>query len=134
MHISPLRNGSTRHPDTDIVLVEGEIDGNTGKERLLIAPYHIHHNDEELFYVLSGKIAFIVGDEEIVASAGDAVLVPPGAVHTWWAASAEPARYLIAMPKRIDNLILALQGGSGAYQNIEDAFSDHDSTFLGWTR
>lgn len=134
MHVSPLFNGSVRHPESDIVLVEGEIEGSTGEERLLIAPYHIHHNDEEIFYVLSGQIGFVVGDDEFIASAGDAVLVPPGAVHTWWAASEEPARYLIAMSPRMDDLILAIHSDSASYENMETLFADYDSTFIGWTR
>lgn len=134
MHVSPLFNGSARHPDADIVLVEGEIDGASGDERLLIAPYHIHNSDEELFYVLSGQIGFIVGDDEFIASAGDAVLVPPGAVHTWWAASEEPARYLIAMPQRMDDLVLAIHRDADSYENMESLFADYDSTFIGWTR
>lgn len=134
MHASPLFNGSLRHPEANIVLVEGEIEGATGDERLLIAPYHIHHSDEELFYVLTGQIGFIVGDNEFIAAAGDAVLVPPGTIHTWWAASAEPARYLIAMPKRMDDLIIAIHSNAASYENMEAVFADYDSTFIGWTR
>lgn len=134
MLVSPLMNGSIRHPDADIVLAEGEIEGHTGPDRLLIAPYHIHHKDEELFYVLSGRIGFIVDDEELLAAAGDAVLVPPGSVHTWWAASESPSRYLIAMSRQMDDLIISLHDGSYAPENIAQAFTDHDSTFIGWTR
>lgn len=134
MLVSPLLNGSLRHPDADIVLVEGEIEGNSGEDRMLIAPYHIHHADEEIFYILSGQIGFVVGDDEFIAAAGDAVLVPPGAVHTWWSASESPARYLIAMPKRLDGLITTLHNGSYGPENMAQAFSDHDSTLIGWTR
>lgn len=134
MLVSPLSNGSLRHPKADIVLVEGEIEGSTGNERLLIAPYHMHHSDEEIFYILSGRIGFIVSDDEFIASAGDAVLVTPGSVHTWWAASEEPARYLIAMPQRMDDLILAIHNDSASYDNMEALFADYDSTFIGWSR
>ncbi len=131
---SPLLNGSTRHPDADIVLVEGEIEGASGRERVLIAPYHFHHSDEEIFYVLSGQLGFIVDEDEYVASPGDAVFVPPGAVHTWWAASTTPVRYLIAMPKRLDDLVIALHDGSYSPENLAQAFTDHDSTLIGWAR
>lgn len=134
MHVSPLLNGSTRHPEAGFVLVEGTIDGHAGEDRLLIAPYHIHHHDEEIFYVLSGKIGFIVGDDELIASAGDAVLVPPGTVHTWWAASEEPAGYLIAMSKRMDDLINAIHAGPFSPDEMAQIFTDHDSTLIGWTR
>lgn len=134
MLISPLRNCSLRHPDAQFVLVEGEIEGHTGEDRMLIAPYHIHHTEEEIFYVLSGQIGFVVGNDEFIASAGDAVLVPPGTIHTWWAAAESPARYLIAMPKRLDDLITALHDRSYAPEDMAKAFSDHDSTLIGWTR
>lgn len=134
MFVSSLIDGSIRHPDADIVLVEGEIEGNSSESRLLIAPYHLHHSDTELIYVLSGHIGFIVGNDEFVASAGDAVLVPPGTIHTWWAAGVSPARYLIAMSKRIDDLINSLHNGSYAQEDFAKAFADHDSTLIGWTR
>lgn len=134
MLVSPLLNGSIRHPDSNIVLVEGEIDGRTGEERLLIAPYHVHHSDEEIFYVLSGTIGFEIDESRYIASAGDAVLVPAGAVHTWWVDSDSPARYLIAMPQRLDDLVNALHDGSYAPSDFAQAFADHDSTLIGWTR
>lgn len=134
MLFSPLLNGSTRHPHADIVLVEGEIEGQAGDERMLIAPFHVHHHDEEIFYVLSGQLGFTIDTDDYIASTGDAVVVPPGAVHTWWAASEHPVRYLIAMPKRLDSLINSLHDGSYAPEDFAKAFEDHDSTLIGWTR
>lgn len=134
MRFSPLLHNSTRHQSADIVLVEGEIDGAPAGEQLLIAPYHIHRNDEEIFYVLTGSMGFILGTDECIANAGDAVLVPPGTIHTWWAASAQPVRYLIAMPKKLDDLILAIHTGSHSPEEMARIYEDHDSTLIGWVR
>lgn len=134
MIVSPLRGGSIRDSRADIVLVEGEIEGGNGANRLLIAPYHLHHTDPEIFYVLTGQIGFEIDEEIIVAAAGDAVLVPPGAIHSWWAESPEPARYLIAMPKRLDDLIRAIHAEPRDPESVAQLYRDYDSTLIGWTR
>lgn len=134
MKISPLRYSSTRPHSQDIVVTEGELDAASGDDPLLIAPYHAHNHDDEIFYVLSGKIGFAINDEEIIATAGDAVVVPPGAVHTWWNASDAAARYLIVMTKRIADLIQAIHSGEYSPEQMTQLYEDHDSTLIGWSR
>lgn len=134
MLVSPLMNSAIEHSAGNIVLVEGEIDGLGEDGRMLIAPFHIHHSDEEIFYVLSGQLGFEIGDEELLASAGDAVLVPPGEIHSWWAASESPVRYMIAMPKRLNDLVIAIHAGSRSPEEMQQVYADHDSTLIGWTR
>lgn len=134
MKISPLLHSSTRSHAHDIVMTEGELDAASGSDRLLIAPYHVHHHDDEIFYVLGGQIGFVINDEEIIAATGDAVVVPPGAVHTWWNTSATPARYIIAMTKRINDLILAIHSGKYSEEQMEQLYKDHDSALIGWSR
>ena len=134
MLVSPLMSQSARHPDADIVLVEGELEPAEPGQRLLVAPYHIHHNDNEVFYVLSGRIGFEVGDEEYIAGPGDAVMVPPGAIHNWWNIDPEPARYLIAMSKKMDDLIIAIHERHYNEDEMKALFDAHDSTYIGWSR
>lgn len=134
MHISPLRHDAARHPAGSIVLTEGELDPGKPGERLLVAPWHIHRNDEEIFYVLSGRVGFNVDDEEFIAAAGDAVLVPPGAIHNWWNADPEPARYLIAMSTRMDDLINAIHAHHRDEEEMKALFEEYDTTYIGWTR
>ena len=45
------------------------------------APAHIHDEYEETFYVLSGKLEFLVGDETTVVQAGDFIRAPKGTRH-----------------------------------------------------
>ena len=134
MLLSPLISRSARHPAANIVLVEGELHPATSEQRLLIAPYHLHCHDEEIFYVLAGRIGFEVGEDHYVAGPGDAVLVPPGAIHTWWNMEPEPARYLIAMPTRVDDLITAIHRHHYDEAEIKALFAAHDSIYIGWSR
>jgi mannose-6-phosphate isomerase-like protein (cupin superfamily) len=56
--------------------------------------------------VLEGVLVVRVGDEEVRTGPGEAVRVPAGTPHAY--EIAEPARYLIAMPPRIRELIARL--------------------------
>jgi mannose-6-phosphate isomerase-like protein (cupin superfamily) len=49
---------------------------------------HPHHHTmaAELFYVLSGSLQVLIGDEVVLAAAGDVVMVPPGTAHAFAAA------------------------------------------------
>jgi len=47
-------------------------------------PLHSHPRQEERFEVLSGSLAYRIGDKHGVASAGDRAVVPAGMPHTWW--------------------------------------------------
>jgi quercetin dioxygenase-like cupin family protein len=45
-------------------------------------PLHVHHADDEGFYVLEGEITLWVGDNQHVLRAGESVLAPHGVPHT----------------------------------------------------
>ena len=47
----------------------------------LDTPLHIHHNHDELFYVLEGEHVFTVGGTELQAGPGDVVFGPRGVPH-----------------------------------------------------
>ena len=55
---------------------------------------HVHHDEDDAFYVLDGELAFVVNEEEILAPAGTFVLVPPGVRHTFGNRTSEPVRIL----------------------------------------
>ncbi len=45
------------------------------------APLHVHHREDEGFWVLEGDVTFEVGDTTIEASAGDYLFGPRGIPH-----------------------------------------------------
>ena len=45
-------------------------------------PLHVHHLDDEGFYVLEGELTLWVGDDVHVLRAGEGMLAPRGVPHT----------------------------------------------------
>jgi mannose-6-phosphate isomerase-like protein (cupin superfamily) len=105
--VSPLAGKTAGSPGSGFVVAEWTDEGETSRERT-IAPFHIHHADDECWYVLEGSLGFRVGDEEIEAGPGAAVFVPAGTPHSYWNAHSGRTRYLIVMPRRLADLIEAV--------------------------
>jgi mannose-6-phosphate isomerase-like protein (cupin superfamily) len=45
-------------------------------------PPHVHHREDEAFYVLEGEYEFAVGGDALKAEAGSLLYVPKGTLHT----------------------------------------------------
>jgi quercetin dioxygenase-like cupin family protein len=58
------------------------------------SPLHVHHREDEWFYVLEGELTFWVGGEVIEAPAGSFVFGPRDVPHTF-VVSSETARFLL---------------------------------------
>jgi quercetin dioxygenase-like cupin family protein len=58
------------------------------------SPLHVHHHEDEWFYVLEGELTFWVGGEVIDAPAGSFVYGPRGIPHTF-VVSSDEARFLL---------------------------------------
>jgi quercetin dioxygenase-like cupin family protein len=56
-------------------------------------PPHIHHLEEEQFYVLEGQLTYSVGDLTLEVRAGDFIHIPRGTVHSFKNGS-KPSRLL----------------------------------------
>jgi quercetin dioxygenase-like cupin family protein len=56
-------------------------------------PLHIHHREDETFYVIAGDITFFVGDQRIEATAGDFIFAPKDTPHAFLVTS-DRAEYL----------------------------------------
>ncbi len=57
---------------------------------------HVHHDNDEFFYVLEGQVRFEVGGQTVEAAAGAFVFVPRGTIHVARTVGTEPARVLAA--------------------------------------
>jgi mannose-6-phosphate isomerase-like protein (cupin superfamily) len=73
-----------------------------------IAPLHMHHEDDEAWYILEGALAFQLGDQIVEVEAGGAAFAPRGLAHTYWNPRQERARYLLVMTPTIRALIADL--------------------------
>jgi quercetin dioxygenase-like cupin family protein len=56
--------------------------------------FHIHHNSDEMAYVLSGEVMFKIGDRVGVGGPGTCAFMPRGIAHAWKTTGAETARIL----------------------------------------
>ena len=94
-------------PGSDFVIVEWTDSGESGYE--WIAPLHVHHADDEAWYVLEGVLRFRIGDKISEVGPHGAVLAAKGTPHTYGnARRGEAARYLLVMTPKILALIHAL--------------------------
>lgn len=57
-------------------------------------PLHRHDFGTESFYVLGGRVRFVVGDDEVVCGPGDLAHVPRSTPHSFEVLGHEPARVL----------------------------------------
>ncbi|MDY0881977.1 cupin domain-containing protein [Dongia soli] len=62
-----------------------------------VPPPHAHRDNEELVFVLDGKLRYSVGDETRDLIAGDHMYTPRGAVHAFSNPHAQTARALITL-------------------------------------
>ncbi len=60
------------------------------------SPLHVHHDTEQIFYVLDGKGSVQIDDssERYPIKPGDVARIPPHALHRTFCDSAKPLRYL----------------------------------------
>ncbi|MFI5638803.1 cupin domain-containing protein [Streptomyces goshikiensis] len=72
------------------------------------SPLHVHHHDDEWWYVLDGEMTFWVAGREFPATAGSFVYGPRHAPHTFLVTSAE-ARFLhVTEPGGFDGFLREL--------------------------
>lgn len=87
--------------DTDGAFFAVEFELPPGEE----VPPHIHHNEEEVLYVVAGEIESLVGDETLDAPAGSCHTIPRGTVHGQANHGAEPATLLVMFaPPHLEDL------------------------------
>jgi hypothetical protein len=58
-------------------------------------PLHIHHSEDEVFYMLSGEVRFQVDGKDVVVKAGDMLVAPKGVPHTFVVTSKSGAHWLV---------------------------------------
>src|SRR5919199_6496367 len=72
-----------------LMLFEGTVSPQLGP------PPHIHHREDEFFYVLEGEFEILDGDRTFMASAGSFVHIPKGTLHRFKNVGATPAKMLV---------------------------------------
>jgi mannose-6-phosphate isomerase-like protein (cupin superfamily) len=63
-------------------------------------PPHIHHREDECFYVLEGEFEFCVGEDTVRTGAGSLIYVPRGTLHAFSNVGDGPGRLLTSQTPR----------------------------------
>jgi quercetin dioxygenase-like cupin family protein len=71
------------------------------------APLHVHHRDDEGFWILDGEVTFEVGDQVIEASAGDYVFGPRDIPHRFTVGERGCRMLFIMVPGGFEDLVRA---------------------------
>ena len=59
-------------------------------------PLHVHHGEDELFYVLDGEYLVQVGEKRFSLKTGDCILGPRGIPHAWAFVGSTVGRMLLS--------------------------------------
>lgn len=70
-------------------------------------PLHVHHDDDEAWYVLDGELTFQVDDETWSCGTGSFVWAPRGRPHTFRVDSPAARLLAVAVPGRFDRFVRA---------------------------
>jgi mannose-6-phosphate isomerase-like protein (cupin superfamily) len=130
--IAPLLAGNVIGAVGDaFVIAEWRGPGGPPGPPRLIAPLHIHHHDDEAWYVLEGSLRLKVGEDEVEARAGSSVFVPRGTPHTFWNPGPVPVRYLLVMTSNIFRLVQEIHAMHDRTPSaLRAVFAKYDSELL----
>jgi quercetin dioxygenase-like cupin family protein len=84
--------------DTNGVLAAVEVTGPGGA----VPPLHVHHREDEAFYVLEGEYSVFIGDDVITASPGTWVWGPRDVPHGYQIHSERGRHLSLIMPGGFD--------------------------------
>lgn len=75
-------------------------------------PRHVHHHEDETFYLLSGEVIFWLDGASVTKGPGDAVFVPRGTPHTFHVLGPGPARWItIVTPGGMEGFFVEMAAG-----------------------
>ena len=78
------------------------------------APLHVHHNEDEAFWVLDGDATFEIGETTIEARGGDYAFGPRHIPHRYSVGDAGCRMLFILTPGGFENLVTAMSEPAGA--------------------
>ncbi len=78
------------------------------------APLHVHHWEDEAFWLLEGDATFEVGDTTIEAHAGDYVFGPRDIPHRYSVGDAGCRMLFIMTPGGFEDLVIAMSEPAGS--------------------
>lgn len=97
-------------------------------------PLHIHHVQDEIFYVLEGAYKFQVGNDKYELTTGDSIFLPRKVAHAWTQVSEKGKMTVIMQPAgKLENFFVTIAAldQEPSQQEIAKIFSDNDMQVVG---
>src|SRR5712671_2220287 len=84
--------------------------------------FHLHHDSDEVAYVLSGEVTFLIGDDVTVVGPDTCAFMPRGVRHAWKCTGAQAGRVLfLYTPARAGGLIEEQQQTGRKFADMSEA-------------
>lgn len=97
-------------------------------------PLHIHHSQDEIFYVIEGQYKFQVGDDKYYLTTCDSIFLPRQVAHAWTQVSAKGKMTVTMQPAgKLENFFVtmaALDHEPGK-EEIAKIFADNEMQVVG---
>jgi quercetin dioxygenase-like cupin family protein len=99
-------------------------------------PRHIHHDADETFVLITGKIGFWLDGKTRICEAGSSFFIPRGTPHTFLVLSDTPSRHLVIMtPGGFEGFFAEMAAGKYAIPDdmprIEESAARFNLSFVG---
>ncbi len=97
-------------------------------------PLHIHHFQDEIFYVLEGSYYFQVGDEKFNLSKGDSIFLPRKVPNAWTQESEKGKMIVILQPAgKLENFFVTVAAldHEPTAEEMEKFFAESDTQIVG---
>ena len=78
------------------------------------APWHVHHREDESFWILDGDAVFEVGDTIFEAKTGDYIFGPHGIPHRYTAGDNGCRMLFITTPGGFEELVIQMSEPAGS--------------------
>jgi len=97
-------------------------------------PLHLHHSQDEIFYVLEGSYYFQVGEEKYKLIKGDSIFLPRKVPHAWTQVSEIGKMTVILQPAgKLENFFVTVAALNHEPTTVEmqTIFADNDMQVVG---
>ena len=97
-------------------------------------PLHIHHTQDEVFYVIEGSYYFQVGEEKFHLNSGDSIFLPRKVPHAWTQVSEKGKMTVTMQPAgKLEDFFVTMSAldHEPTPAEIAKIFSDNDMQVVG---
>lgn len=97
-------------------------------------PLHIHHQQDEIFTVISGQYRFKAGDKQFDLNAGETIFLPRGIPHTWIQLTEQGKLIYFLQPAgKMEEFFIAMNNlkAPPTPELLDKIHADHDMKIVG---